>query len=389
MLFNDDNVSFLLLAAGVLVLLFTFHGWVFRHIQLLTGGSSPKAAPALTDEVQDSKGQMTSYDELTTMEKFKAVLFQPTTLIGEWGHGEEYEEDEKVGAALDGAWGGMFGEQATVSLLSHAVPHRHALPHTTNCGLQAVATHRPSHVLRHRALSDQMTQRCRYFYSLDVLRKILEAVVLMGLRNYPFTQVLLMSVISFGWMGFLIREVPYLYLGQSRSEILGSVLRFLTFLSSMLPFFGIIDSTLAATAMILLQMLQLLQNVALQMQPALKAVLGVLLCCLKGKKSLAGLLKEAGKAVQKKGLKLCMFKVPRELRGLPSVKGIIREAIVKLMTYFAGVCLDLEERYEAGRMQLPWHRCRISLPDGRIVQEPRMACLHRCFLSRCVMCASA
>ena len=196
-----------------------------------------------------------------------------------------------------------------------------------------------------------MTQSCRYFYSFDVFRKVLEAIVLMGLRNFPFTQVILMSLISFGWMAFLVREVPYLYLGQSRSEIVGSVLRFLTFASSVLPFFGIVDSAVAATMMILLQLLQLLQSVALQIGPAIKALIGLILCCLKAKKSLDGLLKDAGKKAHIKGFQLSCGKLPPELQ-LPSVKGIISQAMSKLMEFLGGVCMDLEARYEAGGMQL-------------------------------------
>ena len=100
----------------------------------------------------------------------------------------------------------------------------------------------------------------RYFYVLDLGKKILESLLLSALSSAPGAQALALLALSTCWATFILFKLPYASLGQNRCTIQSGYQKAFLFFVAWLPSTGVIPPSMAGILGILLTGIDILQS---------------------------------------------------------------------------------------------------------------------------------
>lgn len=95
-----------------------------------------------------------------------------------------------------------------------------------------------------------------------MLRQFLEAFLLNGLGGSPLVQVTLLFIVELYFIHSVFKNKPYVFLAQSRVELVTVFARFLTYFIAFLSTSGAMSLLQAASSLLIIQLIMLL-NVSL------------------------------------------------------------------------------------------------------------------------------
>jgi len=96
-----------------------------------------------------------------------------------------------------------------------------------------------------------------------MLRQFIEAFLLNGLGGSPLVQVTLLFIVELYFIYSVFKNKPYVFLAQSRVELVTVFARFLTYFIAFLSTSGAMSLLQAASSLLVIQLIMLL-NVSLE-----------------------------------------------------------------------------------------------------------------------------